>query len=193
MARIKRIQKKRCAIIFLGCASFFFLGTPLMYAQTEEKLSIVTYYPSPFGSYRELTWGNATNTCGELNDSEGASLNLGSSAATRHPWIGFSSGTCSPAKALIQLTDDRTLTISGSAANFRVSIIGGLDVASCVNYTNGAPDDSCPTGYYAVACGVGSCGGTGYIVSDVLYDGSYHFDWGYRCPPTGHMICIRHG
>lgn len=60
-------------------------------AQNEERITISTYYPSPYGSYRELSWGDAPPNAGRLTPDQGSSIELGGTTNST-PYIDFHRG-----------------------------------------------------------------------------------------------------
>lgn len=76
----------------------------------DDTLTITTYYPSPYGSYRELEWGNIPNSRGKLKADQGASLELGGSGT---PYIDFSNDMFTDYDARIILLGDNELSFQG--------------------------------------------------------------------------------
>lgn len=183
-------------LVFL-LASFAFL-----YAQTEEKISVVTYYPSPYGSYRELEWGNATTGCGGLVNSNGSSVTLGGSFASATPWVEFDrGGGCTP-RARIILINDNTLRLDNADSgninviiNGTLTVTGGINASTCLNYVTNAGSTTytrCPVNYFAVACGTGDCGaGAGRLTAPTIYTWNSWLTQ-YGCPTNGYLICVQH-
>ena len=60
-------------------------------AQNEERITISTYYPSPYGSYRDLSWGDAPPNAGRLTPDQGSSIELGGTTNST-PYIDFHRG-----------------------------------------------------------------------------------------------------
>lgn len=104
-----KIAKIAVIIYYFLLINLFFIN--LIYA---EDITITTYYPSPFGSYRELSWGNLPASRGLLKPENGSSIDLGGSAA---PYIAFFNDMTSNINnpdARIRLTADDELTIEGA-------------------------------------------------------------------------------
>ena len=103
-------MRKKKALSYIFVLSFtLFASFAFSYAQ-EEQITITTYYPSPYGSYRELTWGNYPNTRGTLKADQGSSIELGGSGT---PYIDFSNDMSSDYDARIVLTGNDQLAIQG--------------------------------------------------------------------------------
>jgi hypothetical protein len=135
-------KKLSLFLTFLICVIWFFnpclpLGRCVICAFAEEQITITTYYPSPYGSYKELGWGNYPNTRGLLRADQGSSLELGGSGT---PYIDFSNDMSSDYDVRIRLINDDTLAIEGG------TITG---VAGCRRYffTNTSGTQTCPAGY----------------------------------------------
>ena len=117
---------KATLIIF----SFFLLSV----AYADESLTITTYYPSPYGSYRELSWGNYPNSRGLLRADQGASLELGGSGT---PYIDFSNKMTGDYDARIILLGNDELAFQG---------ITKINTCTLVSYSGGTT--YCPACYY---------------------------------------------
>lgn len=98
----------------------------------QEQITITTYYPSPFGSYRELrtnrmavsptrampvtdgelAWGDNR---GLLSPDQGASIELGGAG---NPYIDFSNDMAADFDFRIVLNDNDNLTIRGGRTAF---------------------------------------------------------------------------
>lgn len=130
--------KKQFMLIFFLVTSCLLLVT-ISFA--EDTLTITTYYPSPYGSYRELGWGNYPNTRGKLVSDQGSSIELGGSGT---PYIDFSNDMASDYDVRIRLTGNDTLAVEGG-------ILTGA--VSCIRYTFTASSgtQSCPAGYAIAA------------------------------------------
>lgn len=100
----------------------------------DETLTITTYYPSPYGSYRELQWGNIPNSRGLLKADQGASIELGGSGT---PYIDFFNDMTSDYDARIILLDNDQLAFKG---------ITRLNVCTGKQYFGGVT--TCPKCYY---------------------------------------------
>lgn len=94
---------------FLICIFGILISVGSAFAQ--EQLTITTYYPSPYGSYRELGWGDYPNTRGTLSPEEGSSIELGGRGTT--PYIDFSNDMTSDYDVRIILTGDDILAVQG--------------------------------------------------------------------------------
>lgn len=131
---IKRLNKILSLIAFLIPTCLF-----LVSAQSEEKLTIVTYYPSPYGSYRELKWGQQPDSGATLTQT--GSIELGGDGIASQPFISFSASKAGmPDDALIKLTDPNNLTIkSGDASDGTVRISRNLWVDGVVTIAGGNP------------------------------------------------------
>ena len=104
-------------VLFLSFISFI-----IFFFASAETLTIVTYYPSPFGAYRTLTWGDYPNTRGMLKPDQGSSIELGGSGT---PYIDFSNDMTTDYDARIVLTGDNTLDVKG---------VNRMDTCVLVNY-----------------------------------------------------------
>ena len=100
----------------------------------DETLTITTYYPSPYGSYRELQWGNIPNSRGRLGADQGASIELGGSGT---PYIDFSNDMSVNYDARIILLGNDQLAFQG---------ITRLNACTGVQYFGGVT--MCPSCYY---------------------------------------------
>ena len=80
-----------------------------------EDISITSYYPSPYGSYRELNWGNYPNSKGKLNADSGASIALGGSGT---PYLSFSNDMGVGQDFLLYLTGDNNFSVQGGVTSF---------------------------------------------------------------------------
>lgn len=100
----------------------------------DETLTITTYYPSPYGSYRELQWGNIPNSRGRLLADQGASIELGGSGT---PFIDFSNDMSIDFDARIILKGNNELFFDG---------ITRLNACTGVLYYGGTT--YCPQCYY---------------------------------------------
>ncbi len=130
----------------LGLAIFSLLVLFSYAYAAEEKITLTTYYPSPYGSYKELTWGNIPNSRGYLKNDQGASIELGGSGS---PYIDFSNDMGSDYDARIQLTGNDELTFSGLTA---ISLGGVVRINTCVRVPfAGAGITYCPSCYYVSA------------------------------------------
>jgi len=108
--------------IYLISSIFVFIFFPLLLF-AQEDITITTYYPSPFGSYRELSWGDLpSNSRGRLTAEEGASIELGGvdGATAGTPHIDFHNDMTTTNDYDIRLLLDRT---NGNINQFHV--IGG--------------------------------------------------------------------
>ena len=103
-----------------------FIITMFSVAFAQEQISVTTYYPSPYGSFRELrtnrmavsptrampttdgnlAWGDSK---GLLSPDQGASIELG---GTGSPYIDFSNDAATDYDARIILPDNNTLRIN---------------------------------------------------------------------------------
>lgn len=103
-------------LIVLGL-SVFFMSTFLvsLFAQTDT-ITVTTYYPSPFGSYRELTWGAFPNTRGELTNDQGSSMEIGGQGT---PYIDLSNDMASDFDFRLILTGDDDLEVIGGMVTYR--------------------------------------------------------------------------
>ena len=107
--------------IALICLISFFISfaVPLF---AQEQITITTYYPSPYGSYRNLSWGRFPNTRGLLaaDSNAGSAIELGglnSSSGAGTPYIDFSNDMSSDYDYRIVLNDDNELQIRGGTYN----------------------------------------------------------------------------
>lgn len=127
--------------------SFVFFYSGVTWA--AEEVTITTYYPSPYGSYRELSWGSYPSTRGRLKADQGSSLELGGSGS---PYIDFSNDMASDYDMRIALTGNNQLTIQGAAAGSQL-ILGSITrVNTCVLVEyGGAGVTVCPNCYYTAS------------------------------------------
>lgn len=134
------MRRKDAVILIAITGLFLLLFSNLSLAQ--ETLTVTTYYPSPFGSYRELRWGNMPNTRGQLKADNGSSIELGGSGS---PYIDFSNDMSSlDYDVRIQLTGNDTLSILG----------GYIDnICSRITYSGSSGNQECPANTY-IAFGV---------------------------------------
>lgn len=152
-----KVQKVILIILFL-CAVVL-IGN-FVYSQTEEKLSIVTYYPSPYGSYRELEWGRAGYSNAALSDAEGGSVILGgtnfTSGGDGRPFISFTNRYSGVDRARITLINSTTLRLD--TGKFMANRAAGARIMGCIlqhfeTTAPGGPEDNgmtlCPTGTYS--------------------------------------------
>lgn len=183
-------------VFIIACGYFYF-------AQAEEEISIVTYYPSPYGSYYELTWGcmNQSQSAARLVADEGGSIELGgyncSTGGVGHPYIAFSNENDLIRDAYIELTKENELTIAvedlpGSPG---VVNIPSYKASLCVNYTMdiAAPfvPVKCPEDSYVVACGEGNCASQGQLRGTAPYSGGFPPPT-TSCSASGYLICVKH-
>ena len=76
----------------------FFLGTVFCFSQTDEQITITTYYPSPYGVYRELVvdrdlTDNADTIMGFSVDIDESGTNTGTVTGLDVDVSGVASGT----------------------------------------------------------------------------------------------------
>lgn len=114
-------MKKFLITSFLIVFYLSFLGVSLF---AQETLTVTTYYPSPFGSYRQLTWGNFPNTRGMLaaDGNAGSAIELGgvnTLGGLGTPYIDFHNDLNNAVDydARIILTADNTLEMMGQNSN----------------------------------------------------------------------------
>ncbi|MDI6605973.1 MAG: hypothetical protein QME65_02375 [Candidatus Omnitrophota bacterium] len=151
-----RKEKVLFCIFIISCV--FFFNFAISCAQ-EEQITITTYYPSPYGSYRELSWGNYPNTRGKLTADQGSSIELGGSGT---PYIDFSNDASSDYDARIILTGNDQLAIRG---------ITRINICVLVSYSGGIT--YCPSCYY-VSSFLATASASGYMVCCMV-----------ETPPTG--------
>ncbi|RLB79645.1 MAG: hypothetical protein DRH17_13475 [Deltaproteobacteria bacterium] len=104
-------------VVLAGIISFF--GISFCYAQAEEEITVTTYYPSPYGSYRELKWGDYPDTRGTLSSDQGSSIELGGSGT---PYIDFSNDMTTDYDVRLRLTGDDTLALEGGTHDIAENI-----------------------------------------------------------------------
>lgn len=143
-------------VLILSCAIFCSAAIALA---EEEQITITTYYPSPYGSYRELTWGDYPNTRGKLTAEQGSSIELGGSGT---PYIDFSNDMSSDFDARIILNGNNELAFSG---------ITRINTCVLVAYSGGTT--YCPDCYY-VSSFLATESASGYMVCCMV-----------ETPPTG--------
>lgn len=146
--------------------SFFF------FCFAQEQITITTYYPSPFGSYREITWGDLPNRSrGILTDDQGSSIELGglnNAGGPAIPFIDFHNDMVPfPAGDFdirIGMVNDNRLRIEGvtvatydgrtAPGSIPVGAAGAQGIAhlpGCIYYSYTATSGvtNCPAGYRA--------------------------------------------
>jgi hypothetical protein len=132
----------------------------------EEQLTIVTYYPAPYGVYRDLKVEGNLEVDGDLFFNE-----------TQTKIYRDTSG-----RIAIQASGVEVKDLTGELGVVRLRnvrfIPPNAGVSTCINYSFGATT-YCPDGYYAIACGGGNCNSMGS-----LSDPS-------NCPRSGWMICVK--
>ena len=106
-------------INIIGIAMFFILS--LFSLGFCEEMTITTYYPSPYGSYLVLGWGNYPNTRGTLSSDQGSSIELGGSGM---PYIDFSNDMTTDFDMRIKLTGDDALNIEGGSVGIGTATPG---------------------------------------------------------------------
>ena len=121
-----------------------------------EDITITTYYPSPFGSYRELTWVDLPNRSrGWLSSDQGSSIELGglnAGGGPGTPYIDFHNdmvgGAAGNFDARIILTGDNTLEIQGADLTLNTASqatvdplngVGGYTAQPRFSYNNDTP------------------------------------------------------
>jgi len=137
-----------------------FIITVFSVAFGQEQITITTYYPSPYGSYRELGWGNYPNTKGTLKADQGSSIELGGSGT---PHIDFFNNMSSNYNARIILAGDNELRIDGITRINTCTLVayGVSGITYCPNCYYVTSLMGTPTGYM-VCCMVGNPpGGSG--------------------------------
>lgn len=125
--------KKQITLIFLLVTSYLLLVTVSF---AEESLTITTYYPSPYGSYRELNWGTYPNSRGKLAADQGSSIELGGSGT---PYIDFSNDMASDYDFRLILKGNDDFWISGGQTTFAndngtPAVIRAGKVVFCTSY-----------------------------------------------------------
>lgn len=142
------MKKKRIfSCIFVLSFAIFYSFT--ISCAEEEQITITTYYPSPYGSYRELSWGGYPNTRGQLKVEHGSSIELG---GTGTPYIDFSNDMSIDYDARIILKGNDELAIEG---------ITRINTCVLVSYSGGTT--YCPSCYY-VSSFLATASPSGYMV-----------------------------
>jgi len=162
----------------------FIIFTIYSYSQQqEERITITTYYPSPYGSYRNLDiYGSVIFRTAQPEDD----VRIYSNTAGGGTWLVIKGGADDADRIWIGGDGDPDF-VTGQISLWadRTVISGDLDVwgrfaaSQCVDYTAGVVTQ-CPANYYAVACGSGSCNNPGNLANPA------------SCPQNGYMICVRH-
>jgi hypothetical protein len=156
-------------VIILSCL----LGLISLFAQPPESITITTYYPSPFGSYRELRanrltvhptramtandgeilWGSGP--WGKLITDNGASIQLGGSGT---PYISFSNDAANY-DANITLISNNRIVIDGvsvrsydgrtSPGSIPTYVGSRAQIPGCIRFTftSSSNHQECPSGY----------------------------------------------
>lgn len=132
---------------------FFILGL-FSLSFSQEQITITTYYPSPYGSYRELranrltvdpnrpmptvdgalAWGSGR---GVLSPDQGSSIELGGNGTT--PFIDFSNDLVSDYDLRLILTGNNDLMVQGGRTTFTnddgtPAVIRAKEVWFCSSY-----------------------------------------------------------
>jgi len=94
---------------------YIFMFATLIYAQsTEEQLTITTYYPAPYGSYRTLQILNNNQEILLGNDASNPSIEMrDTSGGGQTPYIDFSNDGTTDYDMRIILDGDNILSIKG--------------------------------------------------------------------------------
>ena len=127
-------MRKEKVLVYIFILSFALFFSFTISCAQEEQITITTYYPSPYGSYRELSWGDYPNTRGKLTAEQGSSIELGGSGT---PYIDFSNDASSDYDGRIILTGNDQLAIQG---------ITRINTCVLVSYSGGST--YCPNCYY---------------------------------------------
>ncbi|RJP28234.1 MAG: hypothetical protein C4533_07100 [Candidatus Omnitrophota bacterium] len=165
-------MKKKFRVLIVAFSPIFFLLfltiTLPISGFTQETMTITTYYPSPFGSYRELSWGTG-NTRGLLKADQGSSIELGGQGT---PYIDFSNDMSSDFDVRLRLTDNNSLTVEGGF------LYGGI---SCRLVTYSSTTGVC-------TCGDWDCNGSidesNYWLAGLIYQS-------VTIPTSGRYLCCR--
>jgi hypothetical protein len=105
---------KKILITLMGCIFCLCFFVSAIFAQAPtEQITITTYYPSPFGSYRDLSWGNMPQSRGMLRADEGASIELGGQGVA--PYIDFSNDMATDFDVRLRLIGDDVLAVQGGS------------------------------------------------------------------------------
>ncbi len=124
-------MRKWCLFPMVMCF-FVCVFYPFHISFPQDTLTVVTYYPSPAGVYRELKvirdgetitlgGGDSNNPAIELRDTD---------SDGHHPYIDFSNDSSSDYDIRIILRDDNTLDIVGGELKAEISSEGG-DITVC--------------------------------------------------------------
>ena len=129
-------------ILLLGLIGGFYLRL-----SAQEQITITTYYPSPEGSYRELTWGDLpSNSRGLLSSDQGSSIELGGLTAAGNPatpYIDFHNDMKNDFDLRIILEGDNSLMIRGQAGT-----PGLTRINTCTIVSYGSGVTQCPPCYF---------------------------------------------
>ncbi len=193
-----------CVICFFISALSILINARSVCAQGEQ-LTITTYYPSPYGSYRDLAVTNSLAagpvdaTLTPLSKINARNTDAPALNQYRYAIVGenFVGGTNVRGALGMMRNIGGVITragVYGSAltggnryagyfdgdvmVNGNLRTNGRLAASTCVTYPNLATVQ-CPIGTYAIACGSGTCADMRNISNA-------------PCPPAGYMICVYH-
>jgi len=201
-------MKPKNKIVLLTSLFLLFLFS---LSRAQEQITITTYYPSPYGSYRDLEVSNKLSgrgvspTTGPAGNVDIVIFAQNTAPDTTIPdkygvyartWAGGNVGGALARAWLDNTGNIWQMAVYGYAPTGSrryagyfdgdVIITGNLQVngglaASSCVDYLGNIVAECPVGSYAVACGAGTCAAPGNLSSPGA------------CPVAGYMICIRHG
>lgn len=178
---------------------FFAIGiiTPVF---SQEDITITTYYPSPVGSYNDLTVSHHLEVVGGVDGNNVSMITAQDNLAGGGSW-----GPRSAVRGYTYDTDvygelgraSRWVALvykygvygyentPGGGTNYAgyfsgdVYAEGTLNASTCVDYTQAAGVTQCPVYSYVIGCGSGNCNAMGAFSTSL-------------CPPDGFMICLKH-
>ena len=190
-------------ILLIFC--FMAISGNLVLAQ--EQITITTYYPSPYGSYADLTVTKHLEVVGSVNASTPMTNAKNEDAPgfgqTRYTIRGYIYDT-----AVYGALGRSNKNLAGTVYKYAVygreanhggghdyagyfdgdvkitgdlEVTGGVNSSFCRAYTRFLPTTSCASGYYTVACGRGNCTNPGNLANPT------------DCPLNGYLICVKHG
>ncbi len=162
----------------------------------QEQITITTYYPSPYGSYRDLEVSNNLRVRGTTPaDAAIYATNTVPTATAPDKYAVYgTTGDGAVRGALGRAWNNQRYAVYGYAQQVANRYAGYFDGnvyirgtlsgpnlgSQCVNYNiNNPVTTTCPAGYYVVACGTGDCTNLGILASPT------------GCPQSGYMICLR--
>lgn len=142
-----------------------------LFGQQQDQITITTYFPAPVAAYRWLrtlrmavgpdtpmpgadgflTWGNGTNSRGQLRSDHGSSIELGGNGAP-HIWFQTTNPVYNAAITLSSVDEDTLLFLSDGAAYTYTFLYNNVTYTHIARTTQIRPigyDDASPPGQRA--------------------------------------------